>query len=129
MTKQTALSVSIALILAGCSGSGIVRRAGEGERLDRLIESAGAPVDSVPYLIRYEGWQPLATDKVAVWATASDGYLLTVTQPCAELQSADQIQLTSRNALVRKGVDAVKFKGQSCRIAEIRNLDFRALKR
>ncbi len=129
MTKNTALIVSIALILAGCSGSGIVRRAGEKEGLARLMESASPPVDSVPYLIRYEGWQPLATDKVAVWATASDGYLLTVTQPCDGLQSAAQIQLTSRNALVRRGVDAVKFTGQSCRIAEIRNLDFRVLKR
>ena len=129
MTKKTALIVSIALILAGCSGSGIVRRAGEGQGLERFMESAGAPVDSVPYLIRYEGWQPLAPDKVAIWATASDGSLLTVTQPCAELQSADQIQLTSRNALVRRGVDAVKFKGQSCQIAEIRTIDFRTLKR
>jgi hypothetical protein len=129
MTKKTTVIVSIALILAGCSSSGIVRRAGEGEGLDRLMESAGPPVDSVPYLIRYSGWQPLATDKFAVWATASDGYLLTVTQPCAELQSADQIQLTSRNALVRRGVDAVKFKGQSCRIAEIRLIDFRNTRR
>jgi len=129
MRKKAALIVSIGLILAGCSSSGIVRRAGEREGLDRLMESAGPPVDSVPYLIRYEGWQPLATDRVVVWATASDGYLLTVTSPCAELQSADQIQLTSRNALVRRGVDAVKFKGQSCRIAEIRSIDFRTLRR
>ena len=129
MTKKAALVVAIALILAGCSSSGIVRRVGEREGLDRLMESAGPPVDSVPYLIRYEGWQPLGTDKVAVWATASDGYLLTVTQPCDGLQSAAQIQLTSRNAVVRRGVDAVKFTGQNCGIAEIRNLDFRVLKR
>lgn len=129
MTKKANLIVSIALILAGCSSAGIVRRAGEGEGLDRLMQSAGPPVDSVPYLIRYQGWRPVAPDKVAIWATANDGYLLTVTQPCAGLQSADQIQLTSRNALVRRGVDTVKFAGQQCRIAEIRNLDFHALKR
>jgi len=120
MTKKTALIVSIALILAGCSGSGIVRRAGEGEGLKRLMESAGAPVDSVPCLIRYEGWQPLATNKVAVWATASDGYLLTVAQPCAELQSADQVQLTSRSALVRRGWTRSSSRG---RVAASRRSD------
>ena len=129
MTKKPNLMVSIVLILAGCSSSGIVRRAGEGEGLDRLMESAGPPVDSVPYLIRYQGWRPLGPDKVAIWATANDAYLLTVTQPCAGLQSADEIQLTSRNALVRRQVDALKFKGQSCRIGEIRLVDFRNAKR
>jgi hypothetical protein len=129
MTKKTALMVSIALIFAGCSSSGIVRRTGEEEGLDRLMAAAGPPVDSVPYLIRYQGWRPLATDKVAIWATVNEGYLLTVTQPCAGLQSTDQIQLTSMNALVRRGVDTVKFAGRQCRIAEIRNLDFHPLKR
>jgi hypothetical protein len=64
--------------------------------------------------MRYEGWRALAADKIVIWANTDVGYLLTVTQPCTGLQSADRIQLTSRNALVRRGVDSVKVAGQSC---------------
>jgi hypothetical protein len=41
----------------------------------RLLEAAGPPVDNIPYLLRYQGWRPVSIDKVAIWATADDGYV------------------------------------------------------
>ena len=129
MNNKIALICATELILAGCSSSAIVRREGDTAGVERYAQSAGSPVENAPLLIRYEGWRALAADKIVIWANTDVGYLLTVTQPCTGLQSADRIQLTSRDALVRRGVDSVKVAGQSCQIAEIRPVDFRTMKR
>jgi hypothetical protein len=69
------------------------------------------------------------SSRVAIWSTSDEGWLFTVVQPCAGLQSADQIQLTTRNAVVRRGADSVAFAGQKCKITEIRPVDFRTNRR
>jgi Family of unknown function (DUF6491) len=90
MTRDTALIMSVALVLTACAGSGIVRREDDHDGLERVMQSAGPPVDNVPYLLQYAGWRALAPDKVAIWANNDVGYLVRVDQPCEGLQSAEK---------------------------------------
>ena len=130
MTMKAAVIAPILAVLAGCASSGIARRAGDAPGLDLAVPSAGPPIQKIIHSSEYAGWRPLAADQVVVWENEQVGYLVRVSQPCQGLQSANAIELTSlRNEWVRSGIDSVKFTGGECRIVEIRNVDFRTVKR
>ena len=128
MTMKAAVIAPILAVLAGCASSGIARRAGDAPGLDLAVPSAGPPIQKIIHSSEYAGWRPLAADQVVVWENEQVGYLVRV-QPCEGLQSASEIGFTSKTAFVRSGIDSVKFAGGECRIVEIRNVDFRTVKR
>ena len=124
MTMRAALIAFIlSVISARASSAPITLRSGYPPGLEHA--AAGPAVQSVPFALKYAGWQPLAPGQLIVWVNDEDGYLFQVSQPCRGLQSVKQISLTSKDGLVRSGVDSVQFSNGDCRIIEIRNLNFR----
>jgi hypothetical protein len=68
--------------------------------------------------------QVLGPDKVVVWSTIRDAYLLTVAQPCIRLQWTTGLGVTTAQARkVSKNFDFVTFEKQRCKIMEIRPID------
>ncbi|MBO9664941.1 DUF6491 family protein [Dokdonella sp.] len=81
------------------------------------------PVDQFPFQ-SLQKWQAVAADKVAVWSTADDAYLLTVETPCAQLQTATDLGLTPQTAgIVMRQSDSVTAGSDRCRILEIEPID------
>lgn len=110
MIRKAALVVFLTAVLAGCASSGIARRAGDAPGLELTVQSAGPPVKYV-MTGKYAGWRPLSADQVVIWANDKVGYLLRLSQPCAGLQSASEIELTNSKARVLSELDSVKFSG------------------
>jgi len=99
------------------------------QTLARYMDYAGEPVDSFSYLGRFDGWRSLGRDRVVVWTGVNDAYLLTVQQPCQDLQFAQRIGVTSTGSTVSRGFDSVKVgNNQTCRITEIRPVNYKDLK-
>jgi hypothetical protein len=96
--------------------------------LERFERFAGAPVDEFDMWQLYQ-WQALGPEHLAVWAAVNKVYLLKVAQPCAHLEYANAIRVTSqREHRVTRRLDYVDFDAQHCQIVEIRPVDYRALR-
>ncbi|HEY4365797.1 MAG TPA: DUF6491 family protein [Steroidobacteraceae bacterium] len=115
-----------AAFITACS-SGSPRRTSDAEELQRYSQYAGEPISSFSLLGGLYNWSSLGKDKVAVWTTSSQAYLLTVQLPCNELPFAQRIGVTSAGSTVSKGLDFVKVGHQKCPIAEIRPIDYRRM--
>lgn len=118
--------IAVAL-LAGCAG--IPQRSDRRPiRPDRFRAYAGEPVHSFNYFGRFDGWQPVGRQQLAVWTGAGDGYLLTVEPPCLDLEYETAIGFTTQvGSTVTSGLDYVRMNRERCRILEIRPLDYRGL--
>jgi hypothetical protein len=96
-------------------------------RLVEVERHAGAPVENFHFwkIDRWEGLGPL---EVAVWTRINEAWLLKLRRPCAGLEFATGIGVTSTGNRVFRNFDAVVFERQRCQIAEIRPVDGKALK-
>ncbi|MBN8885828.1 MAG: hypothetical protein J0I77_08920 [Rudaea sp.] len=95
--------------------------------LDRYLQFAGAPVDEFPFWSLYQ-WELVGSDKVVVWSTVKNAYLLSVAQPCTKLQWAKAIGVTSNQRhVVSRAFDFVTASGESCKIEQIRPIDYAAM--
>jgi len=95
--------------------------------LDRYTPYLQAPVDQFQYWSLYK-WQLVGAEKIVVWTTVKDAYLLTVEQPCAKLQWANGITLsTQQSRFVSRRLDYVNADGDRCRIIQIQPLDYARL--
>jgi len=113
--------------LTACSG--MRQRENETQTLQRYLDYAGAPVESFSYLGRFGSWRSLGRDKLVIWTGVNNAYLLTVQQPCRDLEFANRIGLTSQTGAVYRGFDSVKVgRHETCRITEIRPVNYKDLK-
>jgi len=113
--------------LSACAG--MPKRENEQATLDRYMDFAGQPVESFSYLGRFDGWRSLGRDKLVVWTGLNDAYLLTVQQPCLDLEFANRIGLTSTTGTVSRGFDAVRVgRHERCTITEIRPVNYKDLR-
>lgn len=93
------------------------------QHLDEYAPYLEAPVDEFKFWSLYK-WQLVGPDKVVVWSTVSDAYLLTVEQPCTHLQWASGIGVTSQAShTVMRRLDAVTAGRDRCRIVQIQPID------
>lgn len=115
-----------AALVAACSG--IPRRESDQEALARYMDYAGAPVDRFSVLGRVDGWRPLGRNKLIVWTGVNEAYLLTVAEPCFDLEFAHSVSLTSTGSSVSRGFDSVKVGRDRCMITEIRPIDYQQMK-
>lgn len=91
--------------------------------LDEYTPYLQAPVDEFGFWSLYK-WQLVGPDKVVVWSTIKDAYLLTVESPCTRLQWAHGIGVTSQAShKVMRRLDAVVADGDRCRILSIQPID------
>ncbi|MEZ5461909.1 DUF6491 family protein [Dokdonella sp.] len=94
------------------------------EQQNRYLQYAGAPVDSfrMQKLVR---WEVVGRYSVVVWPRVSEAYLLTVEPPCFDLESTDQLSLSSKAGIVSRVSDAVLIRRGKCKIDEIRPVDYK----
>ena len=127
MTKLRSLGALALLLASGCATSlpGPAERTAK--RLDEVERHAGAPIEEFHFW-QMDRWESLGPFAIAVWTNPNEAYLITVRPPCAGLDFADAVGVSSTGRRVSRSFDFVTFEHQRCRIAEIRPVDIKALK-
>ena len=124
MTKLAAGVILAALSIAGASAQ---TRQTQQENLERFEKYAGAPVDQFEFWSLYK-WQLVGPEKVVVWSTVSDAYLIAVASPCPGLEWAHGIGVTSKQRhLVSRKFDDVTYGNGRCQITQIRPIDYKRM--
>ncbi len=114
----------IALAMLAASSAQAQTREKQKEGLEAYLPYAGEPVDRFQFW-KLTQWELVGGNKVVVWPRLNEAFLLTVDEPCRELEWAKSISLTSSTNSVNRGFDSVIASGQKCRINEIRPIDYK----
>ncbi len=120
-----------ALLLGACASTPLADRLAERRAL--FERHAGQSVDSIRSF-NMDRFEVLGGDALAVWASPSRVYMITVRGPCAGLDQRQVIGITSSNGRVQAGFDSITFTEQPsrmfqrCPIATIRPVDFAAVR-
>jgi hypothetical protein len=102
-------------------------RATQQQNLERFEKYAGAPIDEFDFWSLYK-WQLVGPEKVVVWSTINDAYLITVAKPCPGLEFARGIGVTSKQRrIVSRKFDYVTYGSGRCQIMEIRPIDYKRM--
>jgi hypothetical protein len=118
------------LAFAGCS---TLAPRPPSPRLALYAAHAGAPVPSFRSLGRFDNWEPLGDDVLAVWTRPNQAWLLELYGPCDGLEYSVAIGVTDHAGQVEAGLDRVLVSHPSpvqapCTIRTIRPLDVSAIK-
>ena len=127
ITRLRSLGALALLLASGCATSlpGPAERMAK--RLAEVERHAGAPVEQFHFW-DMDRWETLGRFAIAVWTNPNEAYLITVRPPCAGLDFADAVGVTSTGRRVSQQFDFVTFEHQRCRIAQIRPVDVKGLK-
>jgi hypothetical protein len=121
------LVAAFVLGLALAAGAGAQTRKTQQENLERFEKYAGAPVDEFEFWSLYK-WQLVGPEKVVVWPTINQAYLLTVESPCPGLEWAKTIGVTSKQRhIVSAKFDYVTYGRGQCQIGDIRPIDYKQM--
>lgn len=136
-----ALGAAAALValLASCStnkaaGPSAAEPTTQQRALARYEAYAGPPVDSFTWLGHFDSWEGLGENRLLVYTTPRDAYLLKIAPPCDLRFVVNKVGITSSNAAVYKGLDSVVVNNAAaggpwqCAILEIRPVDVRRMK-
>jgi hypothetical protein len=124
---KTRLVAALALAALCMSSAQAQTRKTQQENLDRFEKYAGDPVEQFQFWSLYK-WQLVGPNKVVVWPTINDAYLLTVDDPCPGLEWANGIGVTSKQRhLVSRKFDYVTYGKGRCQISEIRPIDYKTM--
>lgn len=102
--------------------------------LARYEAYAGPPVDSFTWLGRFDSWEALGKDRLAVYTTPRDAYLLKIGPPCNLRFVLSKVGITSSNTKVYRGLDSIVVSDTlgggpwDCPIQEIRPVDVHRMK-
>ena len=121
--RGAAITMLTVAVLAACQ-SGIPRHESQAQMRERYAAYAGQPLDRMTWLGHFYSWESLGDNRLVVYTTPSDAYLLSVTPPCTDLNFVQSIGLTSTAGTVYPRLDSVKVRGWRCPIAEIRRIDY-----
>jgi hypothetical protein len=124
VTAAILLSVTV---LSACSG--IPRRESDQQMLARYSQYAGDPVSEFHTFGSYNSWTPIDNHHVVIQTNINDAYLVTVFEPCINLPFATRLAVTSRFPnVVSSGFDSIRVGRETCRISEIRPVNYRQLR-
>lgn len=125
MTRPIVAGLVIALTLVASAGADT--RETQQKNLERFEKYTGAPIDQFQFWTLYK-WQLVGPTKVVVWSTINDAFLVTVEEPCPDLEWANTISLTSKQShFVSRKFDFVKFGRGQCQIKEIQPIDYKQM--
>lgn len=126
--KFASASILIAAtLLTACSG--IPRRESDKEILARYTSYAGAPVADFQTFGHFDSWSAVDDRHVLIQTGPRDAYLVKVIPPCINLPFANRIAFTSRFPnTVQSGFDSIRVGRESCRIIEIRPVNYRQMR-
>jgi len=116
IAKWISILVVLTFSIAGCSGTPPKER--RAQSLAEYQKFADPAVNNFPYF-RLESWEVLGRDKLVIWTSARNAYLLTVDGGCPDLEWAQVISLTSNANQISKNFDAVIVRGLKCQIRQI----------
>jgi hypothetical protein len=121
MKFRMAATLVLGVLVAGLAHADT--RATQQKNLEKYTPYLEAPVDGFTFWSLYK-WQLVGPQKVVVWSTIKDAYLLTVETPCPRLEWAHGIGLTSAQShQISKRLDFVTLARERCRIEEIQPID------
>ena len=120
--------VAMAAILFACAGVAQAdTRAYEKEELARFERYAGQPIEEFPMFELWQ-WQVLGPDKLVLWSTIHDAFLIRVDKTCNNLEWTHGLSVTQEMRMkVTNKFDFVVFRDQRCKITEIRPVDYKAM--
>ncbi len=103
------------------------------QALERYSAYAGPPIDQFSWLGRFYSWEPLGRDRLVVFTTPGDAYLLKVWPPCDLRFVINAIGLTSTSHTVYARLDSVTVNSAGtgplrCPIDEIRKVDYKRMR-
>lgn len=99
------------------------------ETLDHYSPYLGEPVQGFTFWWLHR-WKLAGPEKVIVWPTVKDAWLVTVEKPCPQLEWARGIGFGSQQShQVQVRIDHLEVGNQRCRIEEIRPIDLEAMKK
>lgn len=125
MTRQWVAGILLALTLV--AGAHADTRETMQKNLARYEKYLGDPVDQFQFWTLYK-WQLVGPTKVVVWSTINDAYLVTVEDPCPDLEWANTIALTSKQShFVSAKFDSVTFGKGQCQIKQIQPIDYKRM--
>lgn len=108
--------ISVMAVMTGCSSMPPKER--HAQALAEYQQFADPPVNQFPYF-RLERWEVLGRDKLVVWTSVRNVYLLTVNGGCPDLEWTQTISLTSNVNQISKNFDSVIARGLKCQIRQI----------
>ncbi len=126
--KFMAFSSLIALtLLTACSG---IPRHDDGQNeLARYMAYAGDPVSQFSSYSRFDGWSAVDNSHVLIHTNVNETYLLTIAPVCIDLPFATRLGITSRFPnTVSSGFDSIRVGRETCRITEIRPVNYKQMK-
>jgi hypothetical protein len=126
-TAPLFLLVTTCMLFSACASTRPGPAERDAARLSQYMEHAGEPVSGFRFW-RMDRWVSLGRSELAVYTEPNRAYLLQVAGPCAGLDFARSVALTSTQHRVSQKFDYVLFEDQRCSIAEIRPIDVKALK-
>jgi hypothetical protein len=99
------------------------------QSLARYEAYAGPPLQYFTWLGRFDSWEPLGKDRLVVYTTPSDAYLLKVWPGCDLSFVIGGIGISSTSRTVYSGLDSVTVNTgagglRRCPISEIRKVDY-----
>jgi Family of unknown function (DUF6491) len=97
-----------------------------------FMQYASAPIDSFTDLgqNRDLDFRTLGRQEFVIFANVNDAYLVRTQEPCFDLRTENVIGLTSTNRTVTRKFDFVTLShDRRCHIAEMRKVDYLAMKR
>jgi hypothetical protein len=112
------------LALTACAA--FKNRESDAEQLARYMDYAGESIESFALLGGVDSWQSLGDNRLIVRSGVNKAYLLTVAEPCIDLDFANAISLTSTGSTVSRGFDSVRVGRERCQIIDIRPVDYKA---
>ncbi len=130
MAGMQRVSLFIATLACAISGVTLAQTRETQERsLQKYLKYAGDPVEEFPFW-RLDHFELVGPDKVVIWPTIHDAYLVTVSPPCAKLEWAMAIGVTSEQRhVVSRKFDYVTTGNERCKIEQIRPIDYKTMRR
>lgn len=122
MRAAAIAGAACAALLAGCATP-----AHRGDLApDEYLPYAGAPVDRFRFFRLYD-WQNAGRDRVVLWVEVSEAYLVTVAEPCFELDFSEYLGVSSTLHTLSRFESLFPGHGDRCPITEIRPLDVKRM--
>jgi hypothetical protein len=133
----TAAAAALAL-LGGCAGGAPGKAAGappagaQQTALEQYTAYAGPPIDRFTWFGRFYSWEQLGRDRLVVFTTPTDAYLLKVWPSCDLRWVISTVAVSSTGPTVTARLDAVTIDSAPtgrmvCPIDEIRPIDYRRM--
>ena len=119
------LIVAALVLVAGVAQADTRER--QKEELSRFERYAGEPIAEFPMFDLWQ-WQVVGRDRVVLWSTIHDAYLIRVDKGCNNLEWTHGLSVTQNmRQKVSQKFDFVVFRDQRCKIMEIRPVDYQAM--